>query len=647
MPNMRSLLFPASLLLAASTAFAQSSTPIQLRVDMSDAARNLIHVTETLPVHAGDNTFEYPQWIPGDHRPNGPIDAVAGVFFRANGQELKWRRDLIDMYAFHVDVPRGVSTVDLAFDFLAVPGGFGSSTYRALSPGLATLELSSTVMYPANTPVRNIPVVASLHMPAGWHYGTALRPSSDNGQDVTFQQVSVEQLVDSPIIMGAHFKQFPLAPEISPKHYLNVGADDDDALKIPQAQIDKFSQLVREASALYKSHHYDHYDFVLSLSDQIRGEGLEHHQSSDNGIGLSGLSNPVEFTLEGDLLPHEFTHSWNGKYRRPIGLATPDYKTPMQDDLLWVYEGMTQYWGTVLAERSGIWSEKDYLEDLALTAASLDNRPGRTWRNIQDTADASQILRGGSPAWGNWRLSQDYYQEGQLIWLDADTTIRKLTSNQKSLNDFAAIFLGKGGNTSWEVVPYDFNEVVADLNQVVKYDWANFLTERLTSHSPHAPLGGIENGGYKLVYTETPTSFEKAALGMRGAVDVRYSLGLSVGRDGTISDVTFFGPAFKQGFGPGDKIIAVNGHAFSGGVLVQAIKDAKTTTTPIEFITTRKDEYIVRHIDYHDGEKYPHLERDTSKPDYLGDILKPMAPAAASSAATPTAHIDVTIPAGK
>jgi predicted metalloprotease with PDZ domain len=633
----------ATLALAASTALAQSGTPIQLHIDLTDAARNLIHVTETLPVHAGENTFEYPQWIQGDHRPNGPIDAVTGVFFKADGKDLPWRRDLIDMYAFHVTVPKGVSSVDLAFDFLAVPGGFGSSTYRALSPNLVVLEMSSTVMYPANTPVHDIPVVCSLHLPADWHYGSALRTSSGDvdgsgaGPDVTFEKVSIEQLVDSPIITGRFFKQYALAPEISPKHFIDIGADAADDVDVKPEIIEKYSQLVREASALYKSHHYDHYNFVLSLSDEIRGEGLEHHQSSDNGVEEDYLSNPVLFSLEPDLLPHEFTHSWNGKYRRPIGLATPDYHTPMKDDLLWVYEGMTQYWGTVLAERSGLETRQAYMDELAMTAARLnDGTPGRIWRNVQDTADASQILRGGSPNWSNWRRGQDYYTEGLLIWLDADTTIRQLTHNQKSLNDFAALFLGKGGNTTWKVVPYNFDDVVKDLNEIAPYDWRGFLTERLDDHNPHAPLGGIEHGGYKLVYTDKPSDLEKVLLHSPygGGVDVRYSLGLSPAKDGTLSDVLFFSPAFKAGFAPGDKIVAVNGHSYSPTVLMQAVKDAKTSTAPIEFITTRRGEYIVRKIDYHDGEKYPHLERVDGTPDLLGDILKPMVPVRTAATAT-------------
>ncbi len=332
--------------------------------------------------------------------------------------------------------------------------------------------------------------------------------------------------------------------------------------------------------------------------------------------------------LDADLLPHEFTHSWNGKYRRPIGLATPDYATPMRGDLLWVYEGMTQYWGNVLATRSGLWTPEQFKEALALTAANLDQKPGRTWRNLEDTAIAAQILRGNTANYSNWRRSQDYYPEGELVWLDADTTIRQLTHGQKSLNDFAVKFLALGGNTPPKVVPYTFDDIVNDLNSVVAYDWRGFLTERLTSHANHAPLGGIEHGGYKLVYSDEPTKFEKAAIGRRGGVDAYYSIGLRVRKDGTIGDVKMFSPAYQAGFAPQWKIIAVNSVGYSDDGFKDTLKKAESTSEPIEFIVSNDNHFRTLKIDYHGGEKYPRLERVASAPDLLDDILKPLVPTA-------------------
>lgn len=612
---------------AKEKAVPRMTLPIVLHVDLTDARRHILHAHETIPVTAGPLELEYPKWIPGDHRPTGPIDNLAGLFIRANGQEIAWRRDEVDMYGVHLTVPDGATSLDLTYDFLAVPGGTGSDEDDATSANMAVLEWNSVVIYPAGIPVAEIPITPSITLPEGWKSGTALTPANESGNETSYKTVSVYTLVDSPLITGRHFREIPLAPEISPKHYLDVAGEAPEDVDIKQPVLDSFSKLVREASALYQSHHYETYHFILSLSDTVRSEGLEHHQSSDNGEPEHGLSDDSLLMLDADLLPHEFTHSWNGKYRRPIGLATPDYSTPMRGDLLWVYEGMTQYWGQVLATRCGLHTPEQFREELALTAANLDQKPGRTWRNLEDTAIAAQILRGNTANYANWRRSQDYYPEGQLVWLDVDTTIRQLTHGQKSLNDFAVKFLAVGRNTPARVLPYNFDDIVNDLNSVVAYDWRGFLTERLTSHANHAPLGGIEHGGYKLVYGDEPTKFEKAALGRRGGVDALYSVGLRVRKDGTIADVKMFSDAYEAGFAPQWKIVAVNDLGYSDDVLKTALKQAKGTKEPIEFIVSNDNRFRVLKVDYHSGEKYPRLERDASVPDLLDDILKPLAPA--------------------
>ncbi len=612
-------------LLTGGRSLAQTQTPIVLHVDLKDAPRRLLHSHLEIPVSPGPLTLEYPQWIPGDHRPTGPIDNLAGLFIRANGQDLPWRRDDVDMFGIHVDVPAGVSRLDVSLDFLATAGFTGSDMDGATSNNMTVLEWNSVVMYPAHTPVAQIPIKASLSTPADWKFGTALSVTSQKDAEASFATVSVEQLVDSPLIAGKYFREIPLAPEIAPKHYLDVAGDTASDIDLKPELLHAFSQLVRETGPLYASRHYDTYHFLLSLSDVIRGEGLEHHQSSDNGVEKQGYSDAKLAMLNADLLPHEFTHSWNGKYRRPAGLATPDYAAPMKGDLLWVYEGMTQYWGNVLAARSGLWTPDVFREQLAWNAALLDVKPGRTWRNLEDTAISSQILRGGSRSWSNWRRSQDYYFEGALLWLDADTTIRQLTHDKKSLNDFCVKFLGAGGNTPPVVVPYTFDEIVTDLNSVVAYDWRGFLTERLTSHAAHAPLGGIEHGGYRLVYGAEPTSFEQAENDNSKQVDAWFSLGLTVGVSGAIADVRVDSIAFKAGLGPRTKLVAVNGHGFSGDVLKQAIREAKGSKDPIEFIVSNDDEFRIVRLDYHDGEKYPKLERVQGTPALLDEIVKPLA----------------------
>jgi predicted metalloprotease with PDZ domain len=613
------------LYLSAAVSFAQTS-PILLHVDLTDAPRRLLRAHMEIPVTAGPLTLEYPQWIPGDHRPTGPIDNLSGIRVRANGQDVPWRRDDVDMYGFHVDVPAGVTKLDVSLDFLATAGDTGSDEDNATSPNLTVLEWNSVVLYPAHTPVAQIPVIVTLTLPPDWQFGTALKTTAQKGPETTFAQVSVDQLVDSPLIAGRYFHEYALAPEISPKHYLDVAGDAAGDEDLTPAYIAAVNQLVREAGALYQSRHYETYHFLLSLSDVIREEGLEHHESSDNGIQKNGVTDAKLAAINAELLPHEFTHSWNGKYRRPIGLATPDYATPQKGDLLWVYEGMTQYWGNVLAARSGFWTPESYREALAFSAARLDMKPGRTWRNLQDTAVASQILRGSHAGWSNWRRGQDYYQEGELIWLDADTTIRRLTHNKKSLNDFCVKFLAVGGNTGPIVDPYNFDEIVADLNSVVAYDWRGFLMERLNSHADHAPLGGIEHGGYKLVYGPEPTSIEIAYLYRVKQMDAWFSTGLMIRDSGSIADVRMDSPAYRAGLGPDEKIVAVNGHGFTVEGFRRAIREAKASSAPIDLIISNDDEFRVIHLDYHDGEKFPKLERDQANPDLLDEIIKPLVP---------------------
>lgn len=628
------LLLSASLAFAATThnkkaaePAARPSSPIVLDVDLSDAPRHILHMHEQVPVTAGPLTLEYPQWIPGNHRPTGEIDNLAGVFVRANGKEIAWRRDEVDMYGIHLTVPDGVTSLDVNFDFLAVPGSTGGDEDDATSANMVVLEWNSAVLYPAHIPVADIPITPSVTVPDGWKLGTALTPTGTTANKTSFATVSVGTLVDSPLISGRYFREIPLAPEITPKHYLDVAAEAPEDLEIKPAVLDSFSRLVREASALYKSHHYETYHFILSLSDTVRGEGLEHHQSSDNGIEEHGLSDESLMQLDADLLPHEFTHSWNGKYRRPVGLATPDYATPQRGDLLWVYEGMTQYWGEVLATRSGLKTPEQFRDALAYTAGELDQRPGRTWRNLEDTAIAAQILRGNSPNYSNWRRGQDYYPEGQLVWLDTDTTIRQLTHGQKSLDDFAGSFLSVGGNTPPKVVPYTFDDIVSGLNSVVAYDWRGFLTERLTSHAAHAPLGGVTHGGYRLVYTAEPGGYEKAIDSVRKGVDAYFSLGLNARADGTIADVRLDSAAWKAGLAPQWKIVAVNGLGFSADAVTDALKKTKGSSEPIEMIVSNDNHFRTVRIDYHDGPRFPHLERDNSQPDMIDDIVKPLAAA--------------------
>jgi predicted metalloprotease with PDZ domain len=620
-------LIPLAALCATTFSVTAQSTPITLSVDLTDAPRKVLHSVETIPVQPGPLTLVYPEWIPGEHGPTGPIINQAGfIITTPSGAPIKWERDLTDMYSYHITVPAGTTQLNIKMDFLATAGGdftAGGST----SANLALLSWNTLLVYPLNgdiahTNVSDILVTPSIKIPEGWKFGTALDPAAS---PTSFKTVSLEQLIDSPVLAGRWFREIALAPDVTPKHYLDLAGDGPEDIALSLDHVEQFSKLVREAGALYKSRHYGSYHFLVTLSDQVAHFGLEHHQSSDDRVPEKTFIEEGSFTEEGDLLPHEFTHSWNGKYRRPAGLATPNYQEPMKGDLLWVYEGLTDYYGGVLAARSGIWSPSVYRDRLATIEANFnDARPGRTWRDLQDTATAAQILYSAGGAFDNWRRDTDYYAEGDLLWLEIDSTIRDKTHGKKSLNDFAGAFEGLNGNTPPKVIPYTFDDIVAGLNAVVPNDWATFLRTRLDSNELHAPeMPGINAlSGYKLTFTDKPNYW--STVEETDGINARYSLGLTVGSNGSIGDVIVGGVADKAGLAPGFEIIAVNGRAFTPGLLRTAIQDAKGTGPAIHLIVENTGYFKLITIDYHDGERYPQLVRVDAVPDRLDNILEPL-----------------------
>lgn len=631
MSGLRSGLVLGAVALGLGGVAGAQGAPITLSVDLTEAPRRILHATEVMPVTAGPLTLVYPKWIPGEHGPTGPIENLAGLVMTAGGQRVEWQRDKVDMFAFHLNVPQGATTLEVKLDFLT-PGAGGGGSFSggaSTSANLALLSWNSVVLYPEGAKAAEVMVTPSVAFAPNWGYGTALDPAlleqSGPNKATMFKTVSLEQLVDSPVLTGRWFKEVALAPEVAPKHYLDMAADGPEDLELSKEHVEDFSRLVRETGALYKSRHYGSYHFLVTLSDQVAHFGLEHHQSSDDRVSEKTFTDEARFTVAGSLLPHEFTHSWNGKYRRPAGLATENYQRPMEGDLLWVYEGLTEYLGDVLAARSGIWSAEQYRGYLADVAAEMDHRPGRTWRNIQDTATAAQVLGdGGSSEWDNWRLALDYYDEGELIWLDVDTTIREKTKGKKTLNDFIAAFHGLGGNTAPKVVPYTFDDVVAGLNAVTPNDWAGFLRTRLDSHDYHAPLGGIERGGYRLVYGESSNVYSKARESLTESASFWYSLGLGVSKNGTVYDVLKDGVSDKAGIAPGMKLVAVNGRAFTPDLLKAALKEAKGSGPAISLIAENTGYFKVIAVEYHGGERYPFLERVEGTPDRLDEIVKGM-----------------------
>lgn len=623
---MRAFCSAALVALMAASARAQTTPPIEIAADLTDAPRKLLHADLRIPVKPGPLTLYFPQWIPGEHAPSGPVDNLAGLFFHVNGQELTWRRDDVNMFALHLTIPAGATWLQAHVDFLATADPEGFSAGACTTPNLAVLNWNEVLLYPEGKPARDIVFRPSVKVPDGWKVGTAL--TADGAEEATyhFKPVPLDQLIDSPVLSGRFFREVALAPDVTPKHFLDIAADGPEDLAITDQQTNAFSNLIRETGALFQSRHYESYHFLLTLSDFVAHFGLEHHQSSDDRAEARALIDEDFSQVNADLLPHEFTHSWNGKYRRPDGLVTPNYQQPMKGNLLWVYEGLTQYLGDVLAARSGLWSEVQFRNYLAASAAEMDHRPGRTWRNLEDTAVAAQTLYAVPEAWQNWRRSTDFYPSGELLWLDVDATIRRLSKNTKSLNDFCSRFFGPPGITGPITRPYNFAELVRTLNAIQPNDWAAFLTDRVLSHDPHAILSGIEGSGYRIDYTPDVNDYIRATNASKGGVTAWYSLGLNTGSDNTISDVLVGSIAYEAGLGPGMKIVAINGRQATDEVLRAAIRNANSKAPALELIISDAGWYRVVKLDYHGGERWPHLVRVEGTPDYLADILHSLAP---------------------
>lgn len=596
---------------------------IELSVDATDTDRRIFKIHETVPVPpAGDLVLLYPKWLPGTHAPEGPLDRMAGLVVRADGTRIEWVRDVVDVYAFHVAVPPGTKAVDLDFQYLSpVSHAVGRTE---VTPDLLVLDWDAVVLYPAGYFARRIPVDVRLTLPDGWSLGTALETASATGSVTAFRRVSLETLVDSPVRAGRHLKRYDLAPGDATPVHLDLLAERGDLLEIKPQVVEPLRALVQQAYKLFGSHHYDHYDFILSLSDTIGWDTtLEHHRSAEYGEPAADFADWDKTAGYRDVIAHEYVHSWDGKFRRPADLWTPNYNVPMRNSLLWVYEGGTEYWGQVLTARAGLWTKQQTLDSLAMMIAALEHAKGRSWRALQDTT-ADEIINPRRPlSWQSWQRFEDYYQEGALIWLDADTLIRERSQRRRSLDDFARAFFGIE-NGSYTPVVYTFDDVVRTLNGVEPYDGATFLRARLDERAAGAPLDGLRRGGYKLVFTETPSEYWTSVETTRTkTTNFTYSLGLVVDKEGVLTSVAWDGPAFKAGLTAGTRLVAVNGIACDPEKLREAVMLAKGQTTPIELLVRNDDRFRTVRVDYHDGLRYPHLERDPSQPARLDDILAP------------------------
>ncbi len=622
----RSSLAALITLLFAVTAQAEPAAPaypgtIVLKVDASDTSQQIFRVRESIPASPGKLTLLYPQWVPGNHGPSGPLNQFAGLRLSANGQQLSWRRDPLNVHAFQVDVPAGATSVEAEYQYLSpVEASQGRTT---MTNDILGVQWHSMALYPAGYATRQITVQPNLTLPAGWQYGSALETAARSGDEVAFKPLDLETLVDSPLFAGRYFKRIDLDPGAKIAVHLDVVADNAAALETRPEQIELHRAMVRQAYKLFKSQHYRHYDFLLALSDEFGGIGREHHESSENGVKSDYFSDWNKAEGARTLLPHEFTHSWNGKFRRPADQDVPDFNTPLQNSLLWVYEGQTQYWGQVLSARSGLVKAEHVRELFAATAARYDTLQGRNWRPLQDTTN-DPIINGRRPqGWNSWQRSEDYYAEGALIWLDVDTKIRELSAGRRSLDTFAADFFGVA-NGRHVALHYTFDDVVQALNAVQPLDWASFLRSRLERSGGGAPLDGLSRAGWKLVYADQPTAFLKAEEERGKSASFQYSLGFSLSADGKLEGLQWDGVGYRAGLSGNTTVLAVNGRAYKAELLRSAVSAARDGKAPIELLVKKGSLYRTVALDYHEGLKYPRLERIAGTPDRLEAILAPL-----------------------
>lgn len=593
------------------------SGTIDLKVNATNINQGIFEIEETIPVNKpGPMVLLYPKWLPGKHAPRGAIEKLAGLKITANGQVLEWKRDTLDVFAFHINVPKGVKEIKAEFKYLS-PTASNQGRIE-VTQELMSLQWNSVSLYPAGYYVRQIPIKASVKLPLGWKAATALR-GTINGDTIEYNTVPYEVFVDSPVLAGKHFKKIQLTDKVA----LNIFADAPKYLEYTEEQMAMHKKMVSQAIKTFGSEHYDNYDFLLSLSDNLGTIGLEHHRSSENGVAADYFTNWNGNLSARNLLPHEFTHSWDGKFRRGEDLWTPDYRTPMQNSLMWVYEGQTQFWGYVFGARSGLFTKEQTLEAWAAIAADLDNRKGREWRDVLDTTNDPIITPRAPKAWVTYQRSEDYYNEGMMVWIEVDAKLRELSKGKKGIDDFAKDFFGIN-NGDYGQVTYNFDDVAKALNKIAPFDWKSMLSQRIDGDATKTLLNGFKASGYNLVYTDKPNLFIKDLEAKNKTINLNYSLGLSVANDGAISNVIWGGKGFEKGLAVGDKIIAINGKAWSKDNINDEIAASKNIKSSMQFIILADNIYKVIDIDYHDGHKYPHFEKVGKDETPLDRLLEPL-----------------------
>ncbi len=607
-------------LLAAALASAQTGV-IRVNVDARDAPRKLIHVEMNMPAAPGPMTLLYPQWIPGEHGPTGPIADLVNLKIRAKDQAVLWRRDPVNLFAFHVDVPPGGSALDISFDFISPVDAGGFSGGSSMTTELAVISWNQLVLYPQGPPAADLRYQAKLRLPHDWHYGTALPVAKESRDEVEFRAVPLTTLVDSPVSAAEHYKVVDFGVVDGAGHFMHIAADSERAIAMTPEIVKQYQRLIAEAGAMFGARHYRSYHFLLTLSDHVASFGLEHHESSDDRLDERSLTDEGLRQYHAELLPHEYVHSWNGKYRRPAGLITKDFSEPMKGDLLWIYEGLTEYLGAVLSARSGMETPELFRDRLALLGAHLEHETGRTWRSLEDTSISAQVLYTARDDYSGLRRTIDFYGEAEMVWLDVDTTIREMSKGSKSIDDFCRAFYG-GESGAVTVNPFSLEDVIAALNGVQPNDWAGFFRKRVQMVEPRAPLGGLDRGGWKITYNGQRSDYWNAEEDQRKVTDLTLSLGVVVKSDGAVEDVEIGGPVQKAGIAPGARITSVNGRQFTAAQLRDAVQSAASSGEPIELVVKNGDYFSTHNVDYRGGEKYPHLERAAGKADMLAEIVR-------------------------
>jgi len=633
----------------ASPARAAPPQPSRIELDATEAPQGLLHSHLTFAARPGTLDLAYPKWIPGEHSPGGPLSQVVRLTFNANGKPLVWHRDDLDIFLFHVEVPEGVTEVHADLDFACVLGGEGFQSDICSSYDQLVVNWWLVVLYPTALPNDADPFQASIRLPLGWNYNTSLpaagagaiagaradaaEGSGDGaaagaGNTIVFGVVPLKTLVDSPLIAALHLRTFPLGGPAS--MVMAISAESAASLAVPADVVAHFQRMRAETEAEFDGPRYTKYNLQISLGDAIDHYTLEHFESSENRLPSDGLEDPRVLLTTATMIPHEYIHSWNGKYRTPMGLDITTYEDPMRADLIWVYEGLTDYVSSLIAVRSGFWTEDQFTQSLAIDAAEMTYHTGRTWRSLQDTTVGAQMLLVSPNAWVSARRNVDFYPESGLMWLEADAIIREATGGRRSLDDFCAAFFGAHSTSR----PYSFDDVAAALDRVTPYDWKAFLHSHLESLSPTPPLAGIERSGWKLVYTDQKSELINDMEQVHkidllwpewqswGFADLRYSVGLLVEDDGTVLDSAPMMSAYLAGVMPGMRLTDINGEHFSLAALEAAVR-ATANGGKLEFTVANGKASTVVPLDYHAGLKYPHLVRDPSKPDLLQRILAP------------------------